>query len=134
MVTSLYLMKVLPASTPSAALKAMVMVGPSFRARWIAMPRAITAARIGMIHTTEMRRRFLRSRVASGSSFNSVSLGMTHLVRFSGIPDQTRIEGLGRQHGEHHHRREEQHPLTRRDGHQGLQLHQRHGERVGKYI
>src|SRR5256885_8464083 len=38
MLTSLYLTRVLPASRPSAALKTMVMVGPSLRMRWTAIP------------------------------------------------------------------------------------------------
>src|SRR5215510_4095387 len=66
MLTSLYLMKVLPASTPWAALKTMVMVGPSLRMRWIAMPIATTAARIGTIQTTEIRWRRLGTTVARG--------------------------------------------------------------------
>ena len=60
MFTSLYLMKVLPASMPWATLNTMVMVGPSLRMRWIAIPMATTAARIGMIQTTEIRMRLLR--------------------------------------------------------------------------
>src|SRR5215510_1346332 len=66
MLTSLYLMKVLPASTPWAALKTMVMVGPSLSMRWIAVPIATTAARIGIIQTTEIRWRRLGTTVARG--------------------------------------------------------------------
>ena len=33
----------------------MVMVGPSLKTRWIAIPMATSAARIGMIQTTEIR-------------------------------------------------------------------------------
>ena len=66
MFTSLYLTKVLPASTPWAALNTMVMVGPSLRMRWIAIPMATTAARIGTIQTTEIRWRLLGTTVALG--------------------------------------------------------------------
>src|SRR5262245_1613819 len=66
MFTSLYLMKVLPASTPPADLKMIVMVGPSLRIRWIAIPMATTAARIGIIQTTEIRWRRLGTTVARG--------------------------------------------------------------------
>src|SRR5215475_8959946 len=66
MLTSLYLTKVLPASTPPADLKMIVMVGPSLRIRWIAIPMATTAARIGMIQTTEIRWRRLGTTVARG--------------------------------------------------------------------
>ena len=68
MFTSLYLTTVLPASMPSAILKTMVMVGPSLRMRWTAMPMATTAARIGMIQTTEIRARRLGTTVACGMS------------------------------------------------------------------
>jgi hypothetical protein len=54
---SLYLTTVLPASMPSAALKVIVIVGPSLRIRWTAMPIATTAASTGMTQTTEIRAR-----------------------------------------------------------------------------
>ena len=66
MFTSLYLMKVLPASTPCATLKTMVMVGPSLKMRWIAIPMATTAARMGTIQTTDIRWRRLGTTVARG--------------------------------------------------------------------
>ena len=65
--TSLYLMKVLPASTPSAALNTIVIVGPSLRTRWIAIPMATRAASSGMIQMIEIRIRFFRTTVACGS-------------------------------------------------------------------
>jgi hypothetical protein len=44
----------------------MVMVGPSLKIRWIAIPMATTAARIGMIQTTEIRWRRRGTTVARG--------------------------------------------------------------------
>src|SRR5277367_5587371 len=102
MVTSLYLIKVLPASMPDAALKTMVIVGPSWRMRWIAMPMATTAASMGMIQIIEMRIRFARTTLASGRLLRSLSLAMRGLGGIGTIPDQTRVERFGREHGEHH--------------------------------
>ena len=96
MFTSLYLMKVLPASTPWAALKRMVMVGPSLRMRWIAMPIATTAARIGMIQTTEIRWRRLGTTVARGR-LSGLSAMAFWSARFR-IPDQAWVEGFCRDH------------------------------------
>src|SRR5262245_34933824 len=90
MFTSLYLIKVLPASIPSADLKTIVMVGPSLMIRWIAIPMATTAARIGMIQTTEIRWRRLGTTVARGRlSELSAMLGLSIYAR---IPDQPGIE------------------------------------------
>src|SRR5215475_13071086 len=83
MFTSLYLTKVLPASTPPADLKMIVMVGPSLRIRWIAIPMATTAARIGIIQTTEIRWRRLGTTVARGRlSGLSAMLGLCVNVLF----------------------------------------------------
>src|SRR6266540_3666064 len=98
MVTSLYLTKVLPASMPSADLKTTVIVGPSVRMRWTAIPMATTAARIGMIQMTDRRVRFGGSTVACGSGSAPVGSGMAALPVRARIPDQARVEGL---HGEH---------------------------------
>lgn len=57
MVTSLYLIGVLPASMPPAALKTIVTVGPSARMRCAAMPTATSAAKTGTIHTIDSRLR-----------------------------------------------------------------------------
>src|SRR5206468_12861960 len=120
MFTSLYLMTLLPASTPWAILKTIVMVGPSLRTRWTAMPRATTAARIGMTQTTEIRARRLGTTVARGTSRRSVSSVIESPYR-AGIPDEPGVEGLGRDHRQYHHRREEQHSRTRLDRHPRLQ-------------
>src|SRR5580704_5604413 len=134
MVTSLYLIKVLPASIPDAALKTMVMVGPSWRMRWIAMPIATTAARMGMSQIIEMRRRFSRTVLASGRLLRSLSLAMRGLGGIGAIPDQTWVERFGREHGEDHDSCEEQHSGSRRYRHQGLQLHERNRKSVDKHI
>src|SRR6185295_2475246 len=109
MFTSLYLTTVLPASMPSAILKTMVMVGPSLRMRWTAIPMATTAARIGMIQTTEIRARLLGTTVACGMSGRSESSAMVSLHSGSGIPDQAGVERLRRDHRQHDDRREEEH-------------------------
>ena len=51
MSTSLYLMRVLPASRPSAVRKRIVIVGPRSRKWCRASHPAMSAATIGMIHT-----------------------------------------------------------------------------------
>src|SRR5438034_11833297 len=111
MVTSLYLTSVLPASRPSAALKTMVMVGPSLRMRWTAIPRATAAARIGMIQTTEIRVRLLRTTVACGRSVSSGMMVFLHCM--AGIPDEAGVERFGCNHRQYRHRRKEQHARTR---------------------
>src|SRR5215470_20282770 len=76
MFTSLYLMKVFPASTPSADLKIIVIVGPSLMMRCIAIPMATTAARMGMAQITEIRWRLLGTTVACGRLSRSVLSAM----------------------------------------------------------
>src|SRR3990170_4958024 len=120
MFTSLYLTKVLPASRPSATLKTMVMVGPSLKTRWIAIPMATTAARIGMIQTIEIRVCFFRTTVACGRLSRSMLSAMSPLPGRPRIPDEAGGEGLRRNHCQHDHRREKQHPRTRLHRHQRL--------------
>src|SRR5262249_41591118 len=76
MFTSLYLMKVLPASTPSADLKIIVIVGPSLMMRCIAIPMATTAARMGMAQMIEIRLCLLGTTVACGRLSRSVVSAM----------------------------------------------------------
>src|SRR5262245_57652191 len=111
MFTSLYLTKVLFASTPSAALNTIVIVGPSLRIRWTARPIATTAASTGMIQTTEILARLRGTIVACGTSGGRGSSGMGGLPcgTRARIPDQSRIEALGRDHGQHDNAREEEH-------------------------
>ena len=107
MLTSLYLMVVLPASRPSAALKTMVMVGPSLMMRWTAIPTATTAARIGMIQTMEIRARLWGTTVACGIPEGSRESAMVSLPDVGGVPDESGVESLGRDHRQHDDRREE---------------------------
>src|SRR5499433_265451 len=131
--TSLYLTSVFPASIPSATLNMMVMVGPSVRMRSTAIPIAITAARMGMIHTIEMRELFFETTVACASSSRSPS-AMFALLRRAGIPDETGLEGHRRQHGQDDHRGEEDHTRAGLHGHERLQLHEGHGERIDEHV
>src|SRR5713101_2740356 len=134
MVTSLYLTKVLPASMPSADLKTMVMVGPSVTIRWTAMPMATAAARIGMIQMTEKRARFGGSTVACGSAPGPVGSGTVALEAPARVPDQARVEGLHRQHGEHHHGHEEDDSGPGFHRHERLELDEGDRERVDEDI
>src|ERR1700758_5621690 len=122
MFTSLYLMKVLPASMPSAAVNTMMIVGPSLRMRCTAIPIATIAARIGMIQMIEMRVRFGGTTVACGISSGLEGSAIQCLPFARRIPEQTRVEGLCREHGQHDHRHEEDDPGARFDRHQRLQL------------
>src|SRR5262245_60075189 len=134
MITSLYLTNVLPASTPSAAEKTIVIVGPSLRMRWTAIPIATTAARIGMIQTTEIRPRLDGPTVARGSDDGTVGSGIERPPFRFVVPEQSRVEALGRKHREHDHRHEKAHAGTRFDRHERLQLHERHDERIDEHI
>src|ERR1700687_5629321 len=87
-----------------------------------------------MIQTIEMRIRFLRTTVACGRSARSGSSAMRTWVGVGAVPDQAWVEGLRREHGQHHHCGEEQYAGTGRYRHQWLELHQGHGEGVDKYV
>src|SRR5690349_6570507 len=102
MLTSLYLTKVLPASTPSAALNIIVMVGPSLIIRWIAIPIATTAAKIGMTQTMEIRVCLLGCTVAWGKLSRSMISAMLIAPVYAGIQNQTRVEKLRRKHRDCH--------------------------------
>src|SRR5215467_7086554 len=131
--TSLYLTSVFPASIPSATLNMMVMVGPSVRIRSTAIPTAITAARMGMIHTMEIRELFFETTVACATSSRSPS-AMIALPGRAGIPDETGVEGHRRQHGQDDHRGEEDHARSWLHGHERLQLHEGDGEGVDEHV
>src|SRR5215831_5582825 len=131
--TSLYLTSVFPASIPSATFKRMVMVGPSVRIRSTAIPTAITAARMGMIHTMEIRELFFETTVACATSSRSPS-AMIALPGRAGIPDKARVERHRRQHGQDDHGGEEDHARAGLHGHERLQLHERHGEGVDEDV
>src|SRR5215467_12532079 len=127
--TSLYLTSVFPASIPSATFKRMVMVGPSVRIR----STAITAARMGMIHTMEIRELFFETTVACATSSRSPS-AMIALPGRAGIPDETGVKGHRRQHGQDDHGGKEDHARTGLHGHERLQLHERHREGVDEHV
>src|SRR4030095_15536792 len=118
-------MKVLPASSPSAALKRIVIVGPWLMMRWTAIPMATTAARIGMIQTTENLVPFCRTTVACGRSSRLICSAMHTLRVRQRIPNKPGIERLRRYHRQHHHRGKEQYSGTGLDKHQGLELYKR---------
>src|SRR5262245_54283809 len=134
MFTSLYLMKVLPASTPSAALKMMVMVGPSLMMRWIAMPMATTAAKSGIIQTMDARWRLFGTTVACGRVSRLLLSAISVLLACPCIPDQAGVEGFRGDHGQHNHCREKQHPRTGLHRHQRLELHEGDGKRVDEDV
>src|SRR5262245_7754665 len=134
MFTSLYLTKVFPASTPSADLKTIVIVGPSLMMRWMAIPIATTAANIGMIQTMEIRVCLLGTTVACGKLLRSVLSAMLVYPIQSRIPDEARVERLSSNHRQHNYSREKQYPRPRRDRHQRRELHQGNCERVDEHI
>src|SRR5215471_49027 len=107
MLTSLYLMKVLPASMPSAAVKTMMTVGPLLRICCTAIPMATSAARIGMIQMMEIRVRFGGTTLACGSSSRPCGSAIEGLPFARRVPEQTRIEGLRSEHRQHDHSHEE---------------------------
>src|SRR5262245_31250046 len=132
--TSLYLTTVLPASIPSAALKLIVIVGPSLSTRCTAIPSATTAATIGITHTTDTRARRRGTTTACATPPPSTGSSAMASPRPGSVPDQPRIEGLRRQHCQHDHRGEEQDTGPRLDRHQRLELHERDRERVHEHV
>src|SRR5262245_10990831 len=134
MCTSLYLTGVLPASSPWAALKTMVIVGPWLRIRWAAIPRATTAARMGITQTTDRRAPRRRTTVACGRLSRPLSSAMLFLKSRRGIPDAPRIGRFRDDHRQHHYSREERHAGAGDHRHRGLQLHQRDGEGVDEHV
>jgi len=121
--TSLYLTSVLPASKPAAVWKLMVIWGPIDSHAWITIDTPMSAATSGTNQTSETghRRRVTNgSRGCEGFVLSSVSLTIALVV-----PDQSRIEADGRQHGEDHHRAEKENAYARLGAAQRLELHQR---------
>src|SRR5579864_3465860 len=107
----------------------MVISGPWPRYRVTATQAPTIAATIGMTQTSENLVRFFGTALdwGTGGSGGSRS-GMTNLFSACGIPDQPRIEGLHREHGEHYYRREEDQAGPRLHRHQRLQLYKSRGE------
>src|SRR5215470_4511243 len=87
-----------------------------------------------MIQITEMRLRFGRTTVACGMSPDRGGSTIECLPFERSVPEQARVEGLRRKHGEHHHGHEEHHTRAGLDGHQRLQLYQRHDERINEHV
>src|SRR5947207_9278869 len=127
-------MKVLPASMPSASFITMVIVGPSLRTRWMAMPIATSAASSGMIQMIEIRSRFFRVTTACGSASRSGSSAMGRLLRVGGVPDESRVEGFRGEHRQHHDGREEQDTGAGLDRRQRLELDQGDSERRDEHV
>ena len=135
MSTPLYWILVLPASKPSADLKTIVILGPSLRTLVTAIQTPASAATIGMIQTSDSRVRLLGTAFESGTEGIGVPRsGMLNLFRDCGIPDQPRIEGLDREHRQHHHRREKEQARPRLHRHQRLKLNQGRGEGVDENV
>jgi hypothetical protein len=67
-----------------------------------------------------IRLRFGGTTAACGRLSMSVLSATSTLLQLNGIPDQGRVEGLGRKHRQDHHRREKQHPRTELHRHQWL--------------
>src|SRR5215472_1408527 len=87
-----------------------------------------------MIQITEMRPRFGRTAVACGISPDRGGSAIECLPFEWSIPEQSRVEGLRRKHGEHHDAHEEHDPGTGLHRHQRLQLHERDDERIDEYV
>src|SRR3954464_12130482 len=98
------------------------------------MPRPTSAARMGMIHTAEMRVDFRRATAACGSETRSRPSDMLVAALIAGIPDQARVESLRGKHREHHHCRKERHAGARLYPHKRAKLHQRHHESVYEHV
>src|SRR5262245_5459317 len=124
--TSLYLIFVFPASRPSAVLNSMVITGPRSRmARTASQPPTSTAT-IGMIQTSWKAKRFRGTATASGSWDGDSGSAMLLL---HGVPDQARIEGLSREHRDHHHRPERDGAGAGLDAHESSELDESGEER-----
>src|SRR5260370_41325356 len=97
MSTSLYLMRVLWASRPSALRKRMVMRGPVSITCWKRSHAPTSAATIGMIQMGCSQRTPALRGTACGIS-DSLTVAVQR------IPDEPRVEAHRREHGEEHHR------------------------------
>src|SRR5262249_62294260 len=93
-VPPLYWIWVLPASSPSADLKTMVIFGPSARIRVTATQAPAIAATMGTIQTRESRVCFLPTALESGMFGGDPSpSAMADLSRALRLPDQTPVNG-----------------------------------------
>src|ERR1700710_120378 len=103
MSTFLNLILVLPASSPSPVWKLMLMVGPFCRIDCTASQPPISTATSGTSHTSCTRQRERGGATASGKSG---STGGLSTIGLQSVPDEARVEGHRREHGQHDHRAE----------------------------
>src|SRR5258706_266237 len=105
--TFLYLILVLPASSPSAVLNEIAIIVPRSRIDLTTIHPPITAATSGSTHTSgsECCRRGCDGS-ASGMASRSAPCGASAMRSPFGLPDQAGIERHRSHHGQHHHRRE----------------------------
>src|ERR1700677_4780582 len=90
--TSLFMILVLPASSPSAEVKVIVMVGPRSERLCQASHPAASAATMGRSQMTE-KRRWRCCATFGGWSCSLAMAGLRH------VPHQTRVEAFRRDHG-----------------------------------
>src|SRR5579864_9181468 len=113
----------------------MVMFGPSLRILATATHTPTSAAMIGMVHTSESLVCFLGTALDSGMGPGGVcGSAMCNLAQIGGVPDQSRVERLDRQHRQYYNRREEKEARPRLHRHQRLKLDQRGGKGVDEHV
>src|SRR5574338_41503 len=130
--TSLNLILVLPASSPSALLKVMVITGPCSRMDFTASQPPMRAATMGTSQTSCRDHLDFGATSASGKADGSGRGGASGIVVLHGIPDQARVEAHRRKHRQYHHGAKGQCPGGRLDAGQRIELHQRcqHGDHI----
>src|SRR5262245_37908845 len=125
MSTSLYLIFVLPASSPSAVRKVIVTVGPRSRIAFAASHAPTSTATNRMIQMSCDAQRRENAATASGKSGRFGSCRASGMLSLRGVPDQSRVEGLGREHRQHDHRPERDRARAGPDIHQTPELDER---------
>src|SRR5579871_2235273 len=133
MSTPLYRILVLPASSPSADRKTIVIFGLSLLILATPTQTPTSPAAIGTSQTREGRVRFLGTALDTATCMSSWS-GILAPCRAHGIPDQPRVEGLDGEHREHDDRGEEKQTHRRLHRHERLKLHERGGKGVDEHI
>src|SRR5258706_4203579 len=100
---SLYLILVLPACSPSAVRKLMMITVPR-SSQWLTASQApMASATAGTIHTSGSERPCRGAASACGMG-SGVGVSLTRFL--DRVPDQARIEAHRRHHRQHHHRAE----------------------------
>src|SRR5258706_2005208 len=131
MVTSLYLIGVLPATIPPAALNEIVTVGPCLAICSMARPMAIRPAAIGIIHIGESGQ---RRRTISAFGAPEISKSVIYAPYAVPVPKESRIKDNGGGHRQHCRCCEEGDARPRCYRHEGPQLHEGDNERINKHI